>query len=80
MKHVLPNLFLSPQAVKYPPFLPFAPVGVLTYSRQYLSSSQLPDWTSSKKFLPQLHISSSGTIEKEGDGFLQVDFANKYAF
>nr|CAD7416169.1 unnamed protein product [Timema poppensis] len=57
-----------------------APVGVLTYSRQYLSSSQLPDWTSSKKFLPQLHISSSGTIEKEGDGFLQVDFANKYAF
>nr|CAD7197666.1 unnamed protein product [Timema douglasi] len=57
-----------------------SPVGVLTYSRQYLSSSQLPDWTSSKKFLPQLHISSSGTIEKEGDGFLQVDFANKYAF
>nr|CAD7393435.1 unnamed protein product [Timema cristinae] len=56
---------------------PITPEGVLTYSRQYLSSSQLPDWTSSKKFLPQLHISSSGTIEKEGGGFLQVDFANK---
>nr|CAD7458771.1 unnamed protein product [Timema tahoe] len=54
-----------------------SPVGVLTYSRQYLSPSQLPDWTISKKFLPHLHISSSGTIEKEGDGFLQVDFANK---
>jgi poly(ADP-ribose) glycohydrolase len=26
----------------------------------------------------RLHVSTQGTIEDDGTGFLQVDFANKY--
>lgn len=28
--------------------------------------------------LPPLHVTSKGTIETEGAGLLQVDFANKF--
>ena len=55
-----------------------APQGVVTFCRKYLSSSSFPNWSKSRKFLPKLHITSTGYIEDEGCGMLQVDFANKY--
>jgi hypothetical protein len=55
-----------------------APDGVVTYARQYVSPSNLPQWDGSQKLLTKLHITSQGTIEDDGAGLLQVDFANKY--
>lgn len=49
----------------------------MTYSRRYLSDSELPFWLKSTNQLTNLYVSSSGTIEDDGDGMLQVDFANK---
>jgi poly(ADP-ribose) glycohydrolase len=54
-----------------------APDGVVTYARRYVSHSNLPQWDRSQKLLTKLHITSQGTIE-DGEGLLQVDFANKY--
>ncbi|XP_063237041.1 poly(ADP-ribose) glycohydrolase isoform X2 [Bacillus rossius redtenbacheri] len=53
------------------------PEGVVTFSRQYVSQARLPAWAGSRSLLPLLHVSSTGTIEDEGGGCLQVDFANK---
>ncbi|XP_073775171.1 poly(ADP-ribose) glycohydrolase isoform X2 [Danio rerio] len=52
------------------------PDGLLTYTRQSLQS--LPSWSSSEQQFSRLHISSSGTIEEQGHGMLQVDFANRF--
>ena len=52
------------------------PSGVLTFSRQVLR--EFPNWDQSMKPFTSLHVSSTGCIEDEGHGMLQVDFANKY--
>uniref|UniRef100_A0A8C1IT51 poly(ADP-ribose) glycohydrolase n=1 Tax=Cyprinus carpio TaxID=7962 RepID=A0A8C1IT51_CYPCA len=51
------------------------PTGLVTFTRQSLSV--FPKWESSKKQLTSLHITCKGTIEDEGYGMLQVDFANR---
>ncbi|XP_016132400.1 poly(ADP-ribose) glycohydrolase [Sinocyclocheilus grahami] len=51
------------------------PTGLVTFTRQSLSG--FPKWESSKKQLTRLHITCKGTIEDEGYGMLQVDFANR---
>lgn len=55
-----------------------APDGVVTFSRRFIPPESLPNWNKSSKPLPKMHITSSGYIEDEGAGMLQVDFANKY--
>ncbi|XP_033886917.3 poly(ADP-ribose) glycohydrolase-like isoform X2 [Acipenser ruthenus] len=52
------------------------PTGLVTFTRQSLSS--FPDWQSSKNQLTRLHITCEGTIEDQGYGMLQVDFANRF--
>ncbi|XP_071485165.1 poly(ADP-ribose) glycohydrolase-like [Diadema antillarum] len=52
------------------------PTGTITISRRALSD--LPRWERGKATLTQLYIAAAGTIEKEGHGMLQMDFANKY--
>ncbi|XP_058652424.1 poly(ADP-ribose) glycohydrolase [Onychostoma macrolepis] len=52
------------------------PTGLITFTRQSLSG--FPKWESSKKQLTRLHITCKGTIEDEGYGMLQVDFANRF--
>ncbi|KAL5245031.1 hypothetical protein ACI65C_012441 [Semiaphis heraclei] len=52
--------------------------GIVTYSRRRLPSGDLPYWLQSTKKLTNLYITSDGTIEDDGDGMLQVDFANKF--
>ncbi|XP_022175441.1 poly(ADP-ribose) glycohydrolase isoform X1 [Myzus persicae] len=52
--------------------------GIVTYSRRRLPSGDLPYWLQSTKKLTNLFITSDGTIEDNGDGMLQVDFANKF--
>ncbi|KAJ9596673.1 hypothetical protein L9F63_012277, partial [Diploptera punctata] len=54
-----------------------APVGVVSYKRQYVDHKSLPRWDRSQKPLTKLHISSQGVIEHDGERMLQVDFANK---
>ena len=49
-----------------------SPKGLVTYTRRCLSSSQIPVWKSSDKRLPQFRITSTGTIEDDGCGMLQV--------
>ncbi|XP_051946654.1 poly(ADP-ribose) glycohydrolase-like [Xyrauchen texanus] len=51
------------------------PTGLVTFTRQSLSS--FPKWESSNTQLTRLHITCEGTIEDQGHGMLQVDFANK---
>ncbi|KAI4891586.1 hypothetical protein NFI96_020978 [Prochilodus magdalenae] len=51
------------------------PTGLVTFTRQSLSSS--PKWESSATQLTRLHITYEGTIEDQGYGMLQVDFANR---
>ncbi|KAK7068881.1 hypothetical protein SK128_013592 [Halocaridina rubra] len=53
------------------------PDGLVTFTRQHVSYSELPSWEESSHHIPELHISSTGLIE-EMQGLLQVDFANKY--
>ncbi|XP_061788140.1 poly(ADP-ribose) glycohydrolase-like [Nerophis lumbriciformis] len=52
------------------------PTGLLTFTRETLDDP--PDWESSQTLLTKLHITCEGTIEDDGYGMLQVDFANKY--
>ncbi|XP_076686654.1 poly(ADP-ribose) glycohydrolase isoform X1 [Andrena cerasifolii] len=55
-----------------------APEGVITIQRRYIPKSDCPKWDEQVQKLPPLHITCKGTIETEGAGLLQVDFANKY--
>ncbi|XP_046737698.1 poly(ADP-ribose) glycohydrolase-like [Diprion similis] len=55
-----------------------APDGVITIQRRYIPKENCPRWNRQDIKLPPLHITSNGTIETEGAGLLQVDFANKY--
>ncbi|XP_068190654.1 poly(ADP-ribose) glycohydrolase isoform X2 [Antennarius striatus] len=52
--------------------------GLLTFERCCLRASDAPDWRSCKETLPKLHVTSLGTIEGEGTGMLQVDFASSW--
>ncbi|XP_032430642.1 poly(ADP-ribose) glycohydrolase isoform X1 [Xiphophorus hellerii] len=52
------------------------PTGLVTFSRQRLDKP--PNWKSSPTLLTRLHITCEGTIEDDGYGMLQVDFANKF--
>lgn len=52
------------------------PKGLVTFTRQVLNNR--PNWESSQTQLTRLHITSKGTIEKDGYGMLQVDFANRF--
>uniref|UniRef100_A0A0A1WZR8 poly(ADP-ribose) glycohydrolase n=1 Tax=Zeugodacus cucurbitae TaxID=28588 RepID=A0A0A1WZR8_ZEUCU len=56
------------------------PTGVVTFTRRSLEPKELPNWAECKAPLgvTPLHITSDGTIEDQGFGLLQVDFANKY--
>ncbi|KAM6956280.1 poly(ADP-ribose) glycohydrolase [Aplochiton taeniatus] len=51
------------------------PTGLITFTRQSLNNP--PKWESSQNKLTRLHISCDGTIEDDGYGMLQVDFANR---
>ncbi|XP_011881580.1 PREDICTED: poly(ADP-ribose) glycohydrolase-like [Vollenhovia emeryi] len=55
-----------------------APEGIITIERRYVPLESCPKWNLQDQKLPPLHITSKGTIECEGAGLLQVDFANKY--
>lgn len=52
------------------------PTGLVTFTRQCID--RFPDWAESTKKLRKLHITCEGTIEGNGHGMLQVDFANRY--
>uniref|UniRef100_H3BAA5 poly(ADP-ribose) glycohydrolase n=1 Tax=Latimeria chalumnae TaxID=7897 RepID=H3BAA5_LATCH len=49
------------------------PKGLVTFQRRQLLSPV--NWENSTTKLSKLHVTSHGTIEKEGSGMLQVDFA-----
>ena len=48
------------------------PKGLVTFTRRSLSPTQIPDWSLSTKTLRKLKITSTGTIEDDGIGMLQV--------
>ncbi|XP_043087054.1 poly(ADP-ribose) glycohydrolase isoform X2 [Puntigrus tetrazona] len=52
------------------------PGGLVTYTRQCLQ--RLPSWSSSENQFCKIHISCEGSIEDQGYGMLQVDFANRF--
>lgn len=52
------------------------PKGTVTFTRQCVD--HLPHWDQDDTKLTGLHVSSEGTIEDDGLGLLQVDFANKF--
>ncbi|XP_019952974.2 poly(ADP-ribose) glycohydrolase [Paralichthys olivaceus] len=52
------------------------PKGLVTFTRQALNNP--PNWESCQTQLTRLHISCEGTIEDNGYGMLQVDFANRF--
>ncbi|XP_044880925.1 poly(ADP-ribose) glycohydrolase isoform X3 [Mauremys mutica] len=52
------------------------PTGLVTFTRQSLQD--LPDWERSHKKLTRLYVTYEGTIESNGRGMLQVDFANRF--
>lgn len=54
------------------------PTGTVTFRRQMMTSSKMPEWEKCSALFGKLHVSTKGTIEDNGAGFLQVDFANKY--
>ncbi|XP_033230281.1 poly(ADP-ribose) glycohydrolase-like isoform X2 [Belonocnema kinseyi] len=54
------------------------PDGTITIQRRYIPKEDCPRWNQQSQKLPSLHITSKGTIETEGAGLLQVDFANMY--
>ncbi|XP_027144942.1 poly(ADP-ribose) glycohydrolase isoform X3 [Larimichthys crocea] len=52
------------------------PTGLVTFTRKRLDKPL--NWKSSQTPLTKLHITCEGTIEDDGYGMLQVDFANQY--
>ncbi|XP_075963233.1 poly(ADP-ribose) glycohydrolase isoform X2 [Anarhichas minor] len=49
------------------------PRGLVTFERRCLTD--MPNWRTCKETMSKLHVTSRGTIETEGTGLLQVDFA-----
>ncbi|XP_055923525.1 poly(ADP-ribose) glycohydrolase [Eupeodes corollae] len=56
------------------------PTGVVTFIRRSIPTADLPNWSyiEAPLAVTPLHITSCGTIEDQGRGLLQVDFANKF--
>lgn len=56
------------------------PTGCVTFQRRFIHAADIPRWAESTEPLggTPLHITSDGTIEDQGAGLLQVDFANMY--
>ncbi|XP_044030996.1 poly(ADP-ribose) glycohydrolase isoform X2 [Siniperca chuatsi] len=54
------------------------PNGLVTFERRCLRDTDVPNWRSCKEKMPKLHVTSHGTIETEGTGMLQVDFASSW--
>ncbi|XP_042816191.1 poly(ADP-ribose) glycohydrolase isoform X4 [Panthera tigris] len=52
------------------------PTGLVTFTRQSLED--FPEWERCDKPLTRLHVTYEGTIEGNGQGMLQVDFANRF--
>ncbi|XP_069096766.1 poly(ADP-ribose) glycohydrolase isoform X2 [Pleurodeles waltl] len=52
------------------------PTGLVTFTRQSLQ--EFPDWERSQRKLTRIHVTYEGTIEGNGHGMLQVDFANRF--
>ncbi|XP_070926100.1 poly(ADP-ribose) glycohydrolase isoform X3 [Macaca nemestrina] len=52
------------------------PTGLVTFTRQSLED--FPEWERCEKPLTRLHVTYEGTIEENGRGMLQVDFANRF--
>ncbi|XP_049710602.1 poly(ADP-ribose) glycohydrolase isoform X2 [Elephas maximus indicus] len=52
------------------------PTGLVTFTRQSLED--FPEWERCEKPLTRLHVTYEGTIEGNGQGMLQVDFANRF--
>ncbi|KAF3704301.1 Poly(ADP-ribose) glycohydrolase [Channa argus] len=52
------------------------PTGLVTFTRKSLDKPV--NWKSSQTQLTKLHITCVGTIEDDGYGMLQVDFANQF--
>lgn len=57
-----------------------APVGVVTVMRRHIAEHELINWSQCNAGFQRtnLHVASNGTIEDQGVGLLQVDFANKF--
>ncbi|EFA75934.1 hypothetical protein PPL_10508 [Heterostelium album PN500] len=51
--------------------------GVISFHRQVTSEKESPDWEKSEAQLQDFLVYKDGTIEDNGVGYLQVDFANK---
>ncbi|KAM4532027.1 poly(ADP-ribose) glycohydrolase [Fundulus diaphanus] len=51
------------------------PDGLVTFERRCLGDADVPNWERCKDTLQKLHVTSQGSIEDEGTGMLQVDFA-----
>ncbi|KAJ8022912.1 Poly(ADP-ribose) glycohydrolase [Holothuria leucospilota] len=55
------------------------PCGTVSFERRSIMlASNFPQWKESQCQLGNLHVSSKGTIEDDGKGMLQIDFANKF--
>ncbi|XP_068562478.1 poly(ADP-ribose) glycohydrolase [Cebidichthys violaceus] len=54
------------------------PRGLVTFERRCLKDTDMPKWRSCKETMNKLHVTSRGTIETEGTGLLQVDFASSW--
>ncbi|KAL3041850.1 hypothetical protein OYC64_019932 [Pagothenia borchgrevinki] len=54
------------------------PTGLVTFERHCLRDTDFSNWRSCNKKMPKLHVASLGTIENEGKGMLQVDFASSW--
>ncbi|KAJ8013541.1 hypothetical protein DPEC_G00030840 [Dallia pectoralis] len=52
------------------------PTGLVTFTRKCLDRP--PSWKNSQTLLTKLHVTCEGTIEDNGYGMLQVDFANRF--
>lgn len=52
---------------------------MVTFTRRSVPESELPEWDNCQKTFADsmLYVSDDGTIEDDGSGLLQVDFANK---
>lgn len=62
-------------------FIFTVPIGTITFARRTKSTNEFPNWSECDATFGDsslVHISSEGTIEDNGNGLLQVDFANKY--
>ena len=67
-------LICSYQGLKYDCIcvLILVPTGNVTFHRQVIKKEDLPRWEKSSAPLRNLHVSSTGNIEDDGLGMLQV--------